>query len=77
LRDNAQRTYLDIGSLIPPCQTNDVHNFLQSAGLPKRNRLGSMTQGGSGMMEERGRCWSMVRRLDEGHALEWGYLGYR
>ena len=77
LRDNAQRTYVDIGSLIPPCQTNDVHDFLQSAGLPKRNLLGLMTQGGSGMMEVRGQCMSMVRRLDEGHAFERGYLGFR
>ena len=72
--NEAERTYVDIGQLISPCQTNDMHDFLQSAGLPKRNLLGSMTQGGSGVMEGRGRCWCMVRRLDEGHAFERGYL---
>ena len=59
-----------------------MHDFLRSVGIPKRDLLGSVTQGGSGMMEGRGRCRRMVRRLlgrlddnDEGHAFERGYLG--
>jgi hypothetical protein len=54
LQDKAQRTYLDIASLINSCQTKDMHDYLQSEGLPKRNVLGWMTQCGSGIMEGEG-----------------------
>ena len=36
------------------------------------NLLGSMIQGGYGMME-RGWCWSVMGKLDDGHAFERDY----
>ena len=33
-------------------------------------------QGGSGVMEGRGRWWYWIGRLNEGHVFERGYLGF-
>ena len=64
LQDVAQRTYL--GRLIPR-QPTEVPSG------PNGNLLRSMAHSGWGVTEERGRCQSMVGRLDDGHAFERDY----
>ena len=66
-------TYIVVGI---SCQSSDVHEL--STSLLNGNLSGSVTQGGSEVVEKEGRCWSMVGRLelDDGHPVERGYFGF-
>ena len=63
-----RKTY--IGWLIPR-QAREVHHFPPSAILPRKNLLGSLTQGEEEMSEGGGR---LVGRLDDVQAFVQNYL---